>query len=75
MQEGDSVKREFHFGTGDKTIEGVIVQADYHESNQETWLRIAVDGDLNHINLTPDSKCEKIEKEIKLHEDGKMSLF
>jgi hypothetical protein len=75
MKKGDTVKREFNFGTGDKTIEGVIVQADYHESNQETWLRIAVDGDLTHINLSADSKCEKIDKEIKLHENGKMSLF
>ena len=76
MDEGDIVRREFHFGTGDKTIEGVVIQVDIRENTKaKEWMRIAVDGDLNHINLSPASKCEKIDKEIKLHDNGKISLF
>ena len=76
MKKGDVVKREFHFGTGDVTIEGVVIQVDTRENTKvKEWLRIAVDGDLNHINLSPASKVEKIDKEINLHENGKMSLF
>lgn len=74
MKKGDTVKREFNFGPGDVTLEGVIIQVDVRKNGKKD-LRIAVDGDLNHINLSPASKVEKIDKEIKLHENGKMSLF
>ena len=74
MKKGDVVKREFHFGTGDRIIEGVVIEI-RENTKAKKFLRIAVDGDLTHINLSPVDKCEKIDKEIKLHENGKMSLF
>ena len=76
MKKGDVVKREFHFGTGDRIIEGVVIEIEIRENTKaKKFLRIAVDGDLTHINLSPVDKCEKIDKEINLHENGKMSLF
>ena len=74
MKKGDVVKREFNFGTGDRIIEGVVIEI-RENTKAKKFLRIAVDGDLTHINLSPVDKCEKIDKEIKLHENGKMSLF
>jgi|AntDeeMinimDraft_6_1070357.scaffolds.fasta_scaffold78831_1 hypothetical protein len=76
MKKGDVVKREFHFGTGDRIIEGVVIEIEIRENTKaKKFLRIAVDGDLTHINLSPVDKCEKINKEIRMHKNGKISLF
>lgn len=75
IEVGDTVQRKYTFGTEDKTIEGVVLGKDINKVSGETWLRIAVKGNLQYKILSPEKRCRKINKKYKLHEDGKMKLF
>ena len=76
---GDSVKRS----DGGQDVsgkpwdtEGVIVRIVYwHKDKSSVWLHVAEKGDLKTIVILAPDRAEKINKEFKLHENGKMSLF
>lgn len=72
---GDTVQRKYAFGTGDKIIEGVVLEKDINKVSGENWLIIAVKGNLQYKILSPEKRCKKIDKKYKLHENGKMKLF
>ena len=76
MEKGDSIQRRYTFNTGTEILEGKIIQVDIKEKiKPKKWVRIAVNGDLNYIVLSPANKCKKINKNFKLHKEGRMSLF
>jgi len=72
---GDTVQRKYKFGTGDKTIEGVVLGKDINKVSGETWLRIAVKGNLQYKILSPEKRCKKIDKKYNPYEYGKTKFF
>lgn len=75
IKAGDTVQRKYKLVTGDKTIEGVVLKKNINKISGDSWLRIAVKGNLNYKILSPEKKCRKIDKKYKLHESGQMKLF